>query len=121
LEALSDALRLELAPFGIQVVVIEPGSIKTNFLDTVAAHSPDTISDPASPYLPLYQKFFKFNADMGQNALGPEVVSRVIQQALEAPNPKARYLAGVDFSGKLAIYLRDFLWDSIVKSIFQIK
>jgi NAD(P)-dependent dehydrogenase (short-subunit alcohol dehydrogenase family) len=121
LEALSDALRLELAPFGIQVVVIEPGSIKTNFLDTVAAHSQPTISDPASPYLPLYQKFFKFNADMGQNASDPEVVSRVIQQALEAPNPKARYLAGVDFSGKLAISLRDFLWDYVVRSIFQVK
>jgi hypothetical protein len=57
---------------------------------------------------------------MSQNALGPEVVSRVIQQALEVPHPKARYLAGVNFSGKLAIYLRDFLWDYIVRSIFQI-
>lgn len=121
LEALSDAMRLELAPFGIQVVVIEPGSIKTNFLDTVQSHSQeDTFSNPASPYQPLYQKFFKFNADMGQNAPGPEVVSRVIQQALEVPNPKARYLAGIAFSGKLAIYLRDFLWDSIVKSMFKV-
>ena len=120
LEALSNALRLELAPFGIQVVVIEPGSIKTNFLDTIQSHSQDTFSDPASPYQPLYQKFFKFNADMGQNASGPEVVSRVIQQALDAPNPKARYLAGVAFSGKLAIYLRDLLWDSVVKSMFKV-
>lgn len=120
LEALSDALRLELAPFGIQVVIIEPGSIKTNFLDTVQSHTRDTSSDLASPYQPLYQKFFKFNADMSQNASSPEVVSRVIQQALEVPNPKARYLAGVDFSGRLAIYLRDFLWDYVVKSLFQV-
>jgi hypothetical protein len=45
---------------------------------------------------------------------------RVIQQALEAPNLKERYLAGVDFSGKQAIYLRDFLWDAVVKSIFKV-
>ncbi len=122
LEALSDALRVELSPFGVQVVVIEPGAIKTNFLETVAAHSQqDTLSDSASPYQPLYQKYFKFNAEMSQKAPGPEVVSRVIQQALEAPNPRPRYLAGLNFSGKLALYLRDFLWDYVLKSMFTVK
>lgn len=122
LEALSDALRVELAPFGVQVVVIEPGAIRTNFLDTVTVHSQQhTLSDPASPYQPLYQKYFKFNAGMSQKAPGPETVSRVIQQSLEVPNPKPRYLAGVDFSGKLALYLRDFLWDYVLKSMFTVK
>jgi NAD(P)-dependent dehydrogenase (short-subunit alcohol dehydrogenase family) len=121
LEALSDALRVELAPFGVQVVVIEPGAIKTNFLETVAAHSQEAFSASSSPYAPQYQKYFKFNAEMSQNAPGPEVVSRVIQQALEAPTPKPRYLAGVDFSGQLALQLRDFLWDYVLKSMFTVK
>jgi NAD(P)-dependent dehydrogenase (short-subunit alcohol dehydrogenase family) len=122
LEALSDALRIELAPFGVQVVLVEPGAIKTNFLDTVAAQSQqETFADPASPYQPLYQKYFQFNTEMSKNAPGPEVVSRVIQQTLEVPNPKPRYLAGVDFSGTLAIALRDFLWDTVLKSMFMVK
>jgi NAD(P)-dependent dehydrogenase (short-subunit alcohol dehydrogenase family) len=122
LEALSDALRVELAPFGVQVVVVEPGAIKTNFLDTVAAHSrQDIFSDTASPYQPLYQKYNQFNADMSKDAPGPEVVSRVIQQALETPSPKPRYLAGMNFSGRLALYLRDYLWDYVLKSMFMVK
>jgi NAD(P)-dependent dehydrogenase (short-subunit alcohol dehydrogenase family) len=122
LESLSDALRIELAPFGVQVVIVEPGAIKTNFLDTVSAHSrQDIFSDSASPYQPLYQKYNQFNADMGKNAPGPDVVSRIIQQALETPNPKPRYLAGVDFSGKLALFLRDYLWDYVLRSMFMVK
>ena len=49
LEALSDALRLELAPFGIQVVLIEPGSIKTPFAETAQAHAGK--SSPIRPRL----------------------------------------------------------------------
>jgi NAD(P)-dependent dehydrogenase (short-subunit alcohol dehydrogenase family) len=122
LEALSDALRIELAPFGVQVVLVEPGAIKTNFLNTVAAHSrQDIFSDSTSPYQPLYQKYNQFNADMLKNASSVEVVSRVIQQALETPNPKPRYLAGVDFSAKLGLFLRDFIWDHVLKSMFMVK
>jgi NAD(P)-dependent dehydrogenase (short-subunit alcohol dehydrogenase family) len=47
LEALSDALRLELAPFGIQVVVIEPGSIKTNFAQTAEDQAEAPVQDRA--------------------------------------------------------------------------
>ncbi|HLO30110.1 MAG TPA: SDR family oxidoreductase [Anaerolineales bacterium] len=120
LEALSDALRLELAPFGIQVIVIEPGAIKTQFDETAQAQAEHILSDSASPYRPLYEKSRQFAAGMRQHEPGPEDVSKIIQQAIEASHPRARYLAAIPFSGKLVLSLRDFLWDLVLRQIFRI-
>lgn len=119
LEALSDALRLELAPFGIQVVLIEPGSIKTHFVATADAHAQAIVSNPASPYQTLYQQSDQFSAGMRQNAPWPEVVSRVVQQAMEAHKPKARYLVAVPFSGRLVLHLGDSVWDYALRRMFK--
>jgi NAD(P)-dependent dehydrogenase (short-subunit alcohol dehydrogenase family) len=116
LEALSDALRLELAPFGIQVVLIEPGSIKTQFADMAQA----TLSHPASPYQRLYQQDQHVSAAMRRHAPGPQVVSQVIQQAIETSWPKARYLVAVPFSGRLALHLGDSAWDIVLRRMFKI-
>ncbi len=121
LEALSDALRLELAPFGIQVVVVEPGAIKTHFDETAQAHAQDILSNPASPYQPLYQKSDQFAASMRQQERGPEVVSQVIQQTIETPSPKARYLAAVALPGRLVLLLRDFAWDLALRRMFKLE
>lgn len=119
LEALSDALRLELIPFGIQVVVVEPGAIKTHFDETALAHAQNILSNSASPYRRLYQKSDEFAASMRRQKVGPEVISRVIQQAIEAPRPKARYLAGVAFSGKMMLLLRDLVWGLVLQRMFK--
>jgi NAD(P)-dependent dehydrogenase (short-subunit alcohol dehydrogenase family) len=119
-EALSDALRLEMEPFGIQVVLVEPGGIKTNFADSAQARAQGIFSNPSSPYQALYRKFQQVNTGMQKNEPGPEIVSRVIQQAIEAPNPKARYLAGIAFSGRLVMGVRDFVWDRVVRQMFKI-
>jgi NAD(P)-dependent dehydrogenase (short-subunit alcohol dehydrogenase family) len=121
LEALSDALGLELAPFGIQVIVVEPGAIKTHFDDTAQFHAQEILSNPASPYQPLYKQSDQFAASMRQQEPGPGVVSRVIQQAIESPRPKARYLAAVPFSGRLVLRLRDSIWDLILRNMFKIQ
>jgi short-subunit dehydrogenase len=121
LEALSDALRLELAPFGVQVIVIEPGAIKTHFDDTAQAHAESILSNSGSPYWSLYEKSHQFAAGMRQNEPGAECVSKTIQQALEAPHPRSRYLAAVPFSGKLVLQLRDFVWDFALRQIFKIQ
>jgi NADP-dependent 3-hydroxy acid dehydrogenase YdfG len=118
LEALSDALRLELAPFGIHVISIEPGAIKTHFDETAQAHARGILSNKKSPYQPLYQKSDEFGASMRKQEFGPDIVSKVIQQAIESPRPKARYLAGVALLGRLVIYLRDFVWDMALKRMF---
>jgi hypothetical protein len=48
------------------------------------------------------------------------VVSKTIQQAIEAPKPKARYLAGVALPGRLVLYLRDFVWDMVLQRTFKL-
>lgn len=120
LEALSDALHLELAPFGIRVVLVEPGAIKTHFDDTAQSHAQDILLNSASPYQPLYKRSDQFAASMRQNEPGPEAVSQVVEQAMEAFNPKARYVAAISFSGRLVIHLRDFVWDIVLRQMFKI-
>lgn len=120
LEALSDALCLELAPFGIQVVLVEPGSIKTQFHRTVEANAQQIFTNPDSPYQPLYEQYQKVTAGMRQHEPGPEAVSRVVQQAIEVSRPKARYLAGFPFSGRLVLHLGDSAWDLVVRQMFKI-
>jgi short-subunit dehydrogenase len=119
LEALSDALRVELAPFGIQVVLIEPGSIKTHFVATADAHAQAIVSNPASPYRGLYQQSDQFGGGMRKNAPGPAAVSQVIHQAIEAKKPKARYLVAVPFSGRLVLRLGDSVWDYAIRRMFK--
>jgi NAD(P)-dependent dehydrogenase (short-subunit alcohol dehydrogenase family) len=119
LEAISDALRLELEPFNIQVILVEPGAIKTNFDRTVHAHGEALVSNPASPYLPLYRKYQQVSDGMRGQEPGPEVVSNVVKQALESPNPRARYLAGVALPARIVLHLRDFVWDLAVRQLFK--
>jgi len=118
-EAFSDALRLEMEPFGIQVVLVEPGGIKTHFADAAQARARGILSNRTSPYQPLYRQFQRTTESMRRGEPGPEAVSRVIQQAIEAPRPKARYLAGIPFSGRLVIFLRDYVWDQVVRQMFR--
>jgi NAD(P)-dependent dehydrogenase (short-subunit alcohol dehydrogenase family) len=120
LEALSDALRMELEPFNIQVILIEPGAIKTNFDQTEHTLGGEILSNTASPYLPLYRQYSQVSEEMRRKEPGPEEVSKVIQQALESSRPKARYLAGVPFSTRLVLHLGDSIWNFVVKRMYKI-
>lgn len=119
-EALSDALRVELEPFGIQVIVVEPGSIKTQFDQTAHTHAREILSNSTSPYRPLYRLSDQFAASMRHREIGPEIVSEVIQEAIETSRPKARYHAGIPFSGELMLQLGDSVWDLALRRIFKI-
>jgi short-subunit dehydrogenase len=92
LEAISDGLRGELAPFGVQVVVIEPGFILTEFAQ-VADQVSQTILADAGPYAPFYadypQRFARARRIAGQ----PEDIAAVIHTALVARRPRTRYAA----------------------------
>jgi NAD(P)-dependent dehydrogenase (short-subunit alcohol dehydrogenase family) len=120
LEALSDALQVELAPFGIPVVLVEPGAIKTRFDATAQAHAQNILLNSASPYRSVYKQSNQFAASMRKDEPGPEVVSKVIELAIKAVKPKARYLAAIPLSGRLVIHLRDFVWGSVLKQMFKI-
>ncbi|HKM67279.1 MAG TPA: SDR family oxidoreductase [Candidatus Acidoferrum sp.] len=93
LEAISDAMRLELYPFGIDVVVIEPGYIGTNIKQKTGAHSASySEKAKASPYAAIYdrllQQWLRASNDTTDT---PEDCARVIQRAIEDTPPKTRY------------------------------
>lgn len=94
LEALSDALRFELRGFGVDVIIIEPGFIKTSFGDT----SIDALSDePPGPYERFNRHVAEkihttYNGPTSILAARPESVARVIARAVNSSRPRARYL-----------------------------
>ncbi len=90
LEAISDALRLELRPFGVQVVLIKPGAIRTDFGETEKAGL-RKYAGQESPYAPLIERFMRWHATFHPTAPGPEHVARAIERALTARWPADRY------------------------------
>jgi len=94
LEALSNALRLELYPFGVHVVLIEPGYIVTGIQQAALELSKPYLDEMKSgPYAPLYARFFEsVTGSRAKSRTTPEDCARVILRAMEAPNPRIRYL-----------------------------
>ncbi len=121
LEALSDALRLELAPFGISVIVVEPGNIKTNFMKTVDKNSDKVISDPQSAYYEFYKKYNSFNDKSRTVEALPEEVTQIVQKAVGAVKPKVRYMASVPAFNRLITHCSDTVKDKVIKSLFKIE
>ncbi len=119
-EALSDAMRFEVAPFGVDVVIIEPGAIKTEFGET--AVSAMEKNDDSGPYT-------SFNRAMGQATLDayekgplkllggePDDVAKKIEKALKARKPKPRYKVTASahvFMGTRRL-MTDRMWDRFI-------
>jgi NAD(P)-dependent dehydrogenase (short-subunit alcohol dehydrogenase family) len=93
LEGLSDALRLEMYPFGVEVILIEPGYIVTNFQQTAQKlRQPYADKENESPYAKIYASARAgANRNRAQSKTTPEDCAQVILKAIEAPHPKARY------------------------------
>ncbi|MGA8409884.1 MAG: SDR family oxidoreductase [Candidatus Acidiferrales bacterium] len=113
-EAASDALRLELYPFGIHVALIEPGYIPTNINRNAAELSSAYAKNTErSPYAPLYRKFFgAWEKTTKSSRYTPEDCARVIVRAIEETRPRARY--PVTRGAKLGILLRRLLPDEML-------
>jgi NAD(P)-dependent dehydrogenase (short-subunit alcohol dehydrogenase family) len=101
LEALTDTLRMEVAPAGVQVIAVEPGGTQTRILEKVSARFQEVRSSLPADGRDLYLDSIDARARMPEGAklLAPESVARVIRRALEARRPKARYFAGLDVRG----------------------
>ncbi len=89
-EALSDALRRELAVYGIDVIIIEPGAVITPIWDKAESEGfGNTYKDTI--YGPIATKFEQGFIAQGRRGIPVEVVAKTIRQALESEHPKARY------------------------------
>lgn len=89
-EAFSDGLRGELKPFGIQVVLIRPGFITTEFVNAADAVSVDVIENPG-PYAPFVESFRGGARKLRQVAGAPDDVAKAIERALSAVYPSSHY------------------------------
>lgn len=125
LEALSDALRFEVAGFGVDVVLVEPGFIRTGFAEAAAGTlGGDPVAD--DPYAAFTAGVLASTRDVYDKGplvrLGgsPDDVARVVLQAVTADRPKARY--PVTASARLLLALRTVLpdraWDAFLARQF---
>ena len=122
-EAISDALRNEVRPFGVDVVLVEPGLIRTRFGETVLssdAHAPQE----GSPYAALLAASASNTTGSYQSrmmAAGPERVATVVLKAVESAHPRSRYV--ITPAARAAITARtvggDRVWDAIMRQRFR--
>ena len=119
LEAMSDALRLELRPANIHVSLIEPGPIESQFLATTLSTFQSSIDVERSPHKAYYARRM---ADMQSGGgmtsrfkLGPEAVVAKLIHALESPRPRARYRIGLPTHA--AALMKRLLPDAILDRI----
>lgn len=116
-EAFSDALRMELKPFGIEVSMIEPGAIKTNWGIIAADHLTESSKGTVYQELgdkeaALMKKYYSGNVFSS-----PSVISNAISHAVNDHHPKARYMTG--FGSHTIMFFKRILparwWDAMIR------
>jgi NAD(P)-dependent dehydrogenase (short-subunit alcohol dehydrogenase family) len=116
LEGLSDCMRMELKQFNIDIVVIEPGAIKTEWGGIAGENLLKTSGNTA--YKDLAQKHAKVLIDAdGKMGSDPIVIAKVIKKAVDASRPKTRYVAGA--LAKPTLFLRKILSDRMFDRFFM--
>jgi NAD(P)-dependent dehydrogenase (short-subunit alcohol dehydrogenase family) len=93
-EGLTESIAYELGPFGIKVVLIEPGFIKTNFANSMVIAR--KAQEPSSPYSQMMQKIAANSSEMTKSGSTVDLVAKVILEAITSKNPNLRYLEGKD-------------------------
>ncbi len=124
-EALSDALRFEVAGFGVGVVIVEPGLIRTNFAEaaTGSMEGSGPSDGPYASFDAAVERAVRDNYERGpflKLGGGPETVAATIERAITVERPRARY--AVTPSAHLFIALRRLLpdraWDALVSTVY---
>lgn len=109
LEGLSDAMRNEVKRFGIDVILIEPGGIRTEWgqiaYDNLIKESGDTVYAKPAKKMARMLQYFELSGSK------PIVIARLILKAIEKRRPRARYTAG--YMAKPMLFLKRFLSDSL--------
>lgn len=103
LEGLTETLRMELRPWDLKVVLIEPGPVKTpiwdkanNQADELEAEFPDEVKEQYAVHIGAVRRLIKRQERF---AVKPKKVAKAIEKGLFAPNPHSRYLVGMDAKG----------------------
>jgi NAD(P)-dependent dehydrogenase (short-subunit alcohol dehydrogenase family) len=123
LEGIAEALREELRPWNLKVVLIEPGAIKTNIWDKGRAQASEL--EQALPaeaherYGALFAALRRLIERQDRMGIAPERVAKVIERALVVPSPRARYLVGVDAKvmGTFSRWLPDRAKDTLARRL----
>ncbi|HOJ93251.1 MAG TPA: SDR family oxidoreductase [Dictyoglomaceae bacterium] len=112
LEALSQAMRIEVKPFGIKVTLIEPGDIRTGFTSSriwTKAAKGDT------PYKERCQRAIESMEKSEMNGPGPEIVVKAVAKVIESKNPPIREVVGAEY--KLIAFLRRIAPDRLIEYV----
>jgi short-subunit dehydrogenase len=121
LEALSDALRMELHAFGIKVVIIEPGTIRTEFASRSVVAAKKALH-PHSRYLAAFQDTDAMEAAANKIAVGPACVVHAIEKAVLSARPCARYVAPkfAWFGVPIFAILPTWFTDAVLRRVFSL-
>src|SRR5215831_6180663 len=94
IEGLSESISYELEPFGIKVVLVEPGFIKTNFVQAMVIAKKS--QDPKSPYSQMMQRIAAVSSQLAQRGSEADLVAKTVLNAVTSQKPNPRYLVGKD-------------------------
>jgi NAD(P)-dependent dehydrogenase (short-subunit alcohol dehydrogenase family) len=106
LEAISDALRIEVRPWGLRVSIVEPGDIATPIWEKTKARAGTMLRQYPPRARKLYEPVFRMLDRIGLHGTSPDRVARAVWHAVTARHPRIRYLVGPD--AILAVILRRF-------------
>jgi NAD(P)-dependent dehydrogenase (short-subunit alcohol dehydrogenase family) len=125
LGSLSDAMRLELASFGVRVVIIEPGPVTSEFGDTAVGTIEPSEGRRPGPYdefrRALAARYAKaYDGSRASLASPPETVAAVIERAARSARPRPRYVVGLAAKGLVGLrrVLPDRAFDLVMRSQF---
>lgn len=115
LEGLSDALRLELHPFGIRVILVAPGPIESSFGDTAAEMTDEHAGSPYARFTRRWQGARRGNSLFERSA---ETVARVIARAIELNHPRPRYT--ITLTARAGAVARRLVPDTVVDAVYRL-
>src|SRR5205823_6188638 len=115
LEAMADALRLEVAPFGIHVSLVEPGTIATPIWTKPQRAVDEFPPEAVELYGERVEKFRRLAAERAGNAVPADDVAKAVEHALTSAKPRTRYIVGPDAKRRARVQmLPDRVRDKLV-------
>lgn len=111
-EAITEAARYELREYGIQVTVVEPGAMETEFFHKLSINSDKRMNNEISPYFHIYQRDLKYRKN--QNRTNVEESVKQISKIMNKKKWKVRYTISLSFIYSLLIRLPDWLKEILI-------